>query len=447
MRLLIIAYSYHPALTPRAFRWTAVAEALVVRGHDVHVVCNKETGTERSETINGVMIHRVGANIREAIRNWLGGSSPTRAMSTGTGALNRSQPTTARIYIGRAIKWIYDNSAKKILWPDFASFWYFLAVALARKLMRKEKYDAMISVSLPFTGHCVGLALKKCYGLPWIVDIGDPFSFMNETPVNNHVLFGWLNYRTESKVLQNADYVTVTTDGTRTEYLRCFPDVAGNKISVIPPLFVAPTNVDELAPFFTGLNKIRLVFAGTLYSKIRNPAVLLEFFSSLLTTEIAEHLELHFFGVMNDCEPYFERYRELMGVKIFLHGLVSRASAVRAMKDATILVNIGNSTAYQLPSKVVEYVMLGKPVFNITKLPSDSSKNFFFDIDGICTVNEQALAGDAAEFERVKEFVKNPPLVTRTAVERLTRTHGVEAITDGYFNLLHDRAPSSQLIE
>lgn len=447
MRILIVCYSYHPALTPRAFRWAALAEALVSRGHEVHVVCNKEIGTEESETAKGVTIHRVGANIREAIRNWLGGSSPTRATPIATGASGELQPSAARICIGRAIKWVYDHSAKKILWPDFASFWYFPAVARAHKLMRKEKYDAMISVSLPFTGHCVGLALKKFYGLPWIVDIGDPFSFMNETPVNNHVLFGWLNYRTESKVLQNSNYVTVTTDGTRTEYLRCFPDVAGNKISVIPPLFVAPTDVDELPPFFAELNKTRLVFAGTLYSQIRNPAALLEFFNSLLTIEIAEHLELHFFGVMNDCEPYFERYRELIGVKIFLHGLVSRASAVRAMKDATILVNIGNSTAYQLPSKVVEYVMLGKPVLNITKLPSDSSKNFFFDIDGICTVNEQALAGDAAEFERVKEFIENPPLITKTAVERLTRTHGVEAITDGYFNLLHDSAPSSQLIE
>lgn len=447
MRVLIVCYSYFPSLTPRAFRWAAVAEALVARGHDVHVVCNKEAGTERSETINGVMVHRVGANLREAFRNWLGGSSPTRATSTATGASGRSQPTTARIYIRRAIKWIYDHSAKKILWPDFASFWYFPAVACVQKLMKKKKYDAVISVSLPFTGHRVGLELKKCYGLPWIVDIGDPFSFMNETPVNNHVLFGRLNYRAESKVLQNADCVTVTTDGTRTEYLRCFPDIAGNKISVIPPLFVAPTDVDELAPFFTGLNKTRLVFAGTLYSKIRNPAVLLELFKSLLTAATGKQLELHFVGVMNDCEPYFEKYRELIGVKIFLHGLVSRVSAVRAMKDATILVNIGNSTAYQLPSKVVEYVMLGKPVLNITKLPSDSSKDFFFGIDGICTVNEQALAGDVAEFERIKEFIENPPLVAQTAVERLTRTHGVQAIAESYFNLLHDRAPSNQLIE
>ena len=446
MKLLLITYSYTPDLTPRAFRWAAVAEALVARGHDVHVIRNKETGTERSEAINGVMVYRVGANLREVFRNWLGGSSPTRATSTATGALNRSQPTTARIYIGRAIKWIYDHSAKIILWPDFASFWYFPAVVRAHKLMRKEKYDAMISVSLPFTGHCVGLALKKCYGLPWIVDIGDPFSFMNETPVNNHVLFGWLNYRTESKVLQNADYVTVTTDGTRTEYLRCFPDVAGNKISVIPPLFVAPANVDELAPFFTELNKTRLVFAGTLYSKIRNPAVLLDFFSSLLTTEIAEHLELHFFGVMNDCEPYFERYRELMGVKIFLHGLVSRASAVRAMKDATILVNIGNATAYQLPSKVVEYVMLGKPVLNITKSAADSSQIFFSDFDGICTVTEQALSGDDDEFERVKKFIKNPPLCAQADVDRLTRIHGLESIAVSYLHLFQGGASTNGII-
>jgi len=446
MRILIVCYSYFPALTPRAFRWTAVAEALVARGHDVHVVCNKETGTERLETINGVMVYRVGANLRETLRSWLGRSSPTRAASVATGASGRSLLTTVRVFIVRMIKWIYDHSVQKILWPDFACFWYFPAVACANKLQQEGKFDAVVSASLPFTGHRVGLELKKRYGMRWIVDIGDPFSFMSETPVNNHRLYGRLNYRTESEVLHYADSFAVTTDGTKIEYLRCFPDLALNKISVVPPLFVAPADVDQLAPFFTNLNKTRLVFAGTLYSKIRNPAALLELFSALLKSSVGENLELHFFGVVNDCEPYFEKYRALIGVQIFLHGLVPRASAVRAMKDATVLVNLGNSTYYQLPSKVVEYAMLGKPVLNITKRPSDSSQNFFLDIDGICTVNEQALAGDAAELERVKEFIKNPPLCAQADIDRLARIHGLESIAVSYLHLFQGGASTKRII-
>jgi hypothetical protein len=72
------------------------------------------------------------------------------------------------------IKWIYDHSVKKTLWPDFACFWYFPAVDCANKLLQKEKFDTVVSISLPFTGHCAGLKLKKRYGIRWVVDIGDP---------------------------------------------------------------------------------------------------------------------------------------------------------------------------------------------------------------------------------------------------------------------------------
>ena len=445
MRLLMIAYSYYPALTPRAFRWAAVAEALVARGHDVYVVCNKETGTERSETINGVMVYRVGANLRETFRSWLGSSSPTRAASSVKGTSGRSLLKTARVYIVRMIKWIYDHSVQKLLWPDFACFWYFPAVACCKKLQQKEKFDAVVSVSQPFTGHLIGLKLKKRYGMQWVVDIGDPFSFMSETPVNNHWLFDRLNYYAESSILRNSDAVTVTTEGTRSEYLRCFPDLTGDKISVIPPLFVPPVDVGKLAPYFVGPPRIRLVFAGTLYSQIRNPAALLEFFNLLLKTSIGVQLELHFFGVINNCEPYFEKYRELLDYKIFLHGLVPRDSALRAMMDATVLVNLGNSTVYQLPSKVVEYVILGKPVLNITKTVADSSQIFFSNFEGICTVTEQAIYANADEFARVTEFIENPPLCSQANVDRLKRIHGLESIAKSYLCLIQGGVLNNQL--
>ena len=269
---------------------------------------------------------------------------------------------------------------------------------------------------------------------------------MSETPVNNHRLFRSLNFRTESSILQNSDAVSVTTEGTRSEYLQCFPDLTDDKISVIPPLFVAPVDVGKLAPFFVGLPRVRLVFAGTLYSQIRNPAALLELFNSLLNTSIGAQLELHFFGVINDCESYFEKYHELIGSKIFLHGLVPRVSAVRAMMDATVLVNLGNSTAYQLPSKVVEYVMLGKPVLNIIKSAADSSQIFFSEFDGICTVTEQALSGDDDEFERVKKFIENPPLCAQADVDRLTCIHGLESIAESYLHLFQGGVSTNRII-
>jgi len=341
------------------------------------------------------------------------------------------------------MKSAYRHSVRKILWPDFAAFWYFSALKTAHALIQHSRPDVVVTVSLPYTGHLVGIALKRCYAIRWLVDIGDPFSFMTETPLNNPALFRGLNARSESSVLELADAVVVTTEGTRLEYLKCFTTIEESKISVVPPLFAPPKSAELVATSSAKSNKIRLVFAGTLYRSIRNPEGLLQFFRRLLSTPLGAQLELHFYGVVNDCQPCFDAYSDSMNSKLFVHGLVSRAQAVLAMQEATVLVNLGNSTAYQLPSKVVEYVMLGKPVLNITKLELDSSQSFFSDFSGVCNVTERALEGDAAEFDRVRNFVENPPAIAPAYVEKLARRHGTQAVTQNYVALFGEDSQRS----
>jgi hypothetical protein len=433
MKVLIVSYAYSPELSPRAFRWTAIAEELASLGHSVKVVCASSLGQAVAEYVNGVEIHRAGSNARENIKRWL------RLEATTTPI--KSPPVlealvSSRSKIGSFIKSIYTHTVRKILWPDFAAFWYFSALKLAHKVIKKERPDVLVTVSLPYTSHLVGLALKRRYAIRWIVDIGDPFSFMTETPVNNYKLFHSLNARSESRVLQMADAITVTTEGTKREYLKHFSALISKKIVAIPPLFSPPKIVDDSVSFFKDSKRIRLVFAGTLYRAIRDPMALLAFFRLLSSTSHGSHVELHFLGVINDCKPCFFAYEDLLGSKIFLHGLVSRGEALQAMQEANVLVNLGNSTAFQLPSKVVEYVMLGKPVLNIAKLESDSSQSFFSDFNGVCNVTEHALANDLAEFSRVKNFIHNPPVISPIYIDQLVRKHGTEVITESYLSLL-----------
>ena len=62
-KILIITPHYSPAIRPRAFRWTTVAEKLVQRGHEVQVLCSKHiTRKGGPEVMNGVRIYRAGYN-------------------------------------------------------------------------------------------------------------------------------------------------------------------------------------------------------------------------------------------------------------------------------------------------------------------------------------------------------------------------------------------------
>src|SRR5690606_335842 len=109
----------------------------------------------------------------------------------------------------------------------------------------------------------------------------------------------------------------------------------------------------------------------------RRPDVLLSLFRELLKTPLAEKLELHFYGDIKQCAHAFEENADLLGRGVYVHGLVEREIANEAMLQADVLVNIGNQTDYQLPSKVIDYMSTGKPVINLAAIAADSSARLF----------------------------------------------------------------------
>src|SRR5205807_2365935 len=108
--------------------------------------------------------------------------------------------------------------------------------------------------------------------------IGDPFSLFDEIPLNNVALYRRLNHRAENTVLEHSDAVAVTVERCRTDYVAAFPASAG-KIAVIPPLLSLPTTIHAAPNFARG--QTHLVFIGTLYRGLRDPAYLLALFAAL----------------------------------------------------------------------------------------------------------------------------------------------------------------------
>lgn len=427
MKILIISCSYPPSLTPRAFRWAAIAEQWAKEGHHVDVVCETAPARAASETINGVHVHRAGSKLIGRMRRKIGTEKVAQAPES------RGLRETLTALIKKTSKYAW----RKLYWPDYACLWYWPAIGKARKLQAANDYDVMYSSSIPFTGHLVALGIKNKYpSLRWIVDIGDPFCFSDGVTVNNFALYENLNIRYEKKVLLLADAVTVTTGATRERYSEIFP-FAASKLSVIPPLLsIEPSAGTRVSNFLPTDNKIRLVFLGTLYRAIRSPENLLRVFSKLLEeTDLAERLELHFYGEISSCQDCFEPYGGFMGRNIFIHGLVDRKVAVQAMKDADILINIGNDTAYQLPSKVVEYLATMKPILNFAKTDQDSSTVFFRHYDGTMCIAGDITICEQDRFQAIVNFIRNPQKVDIRAREQQLNTFRIDQIAKTYRSL------------
>jgi len=417
-RILLITYDYLSFRTPRSIRWKSITEYWGKSGAIIDVICSPSCGTPPPTVPDGIRIFPAGGGVVTAMKAGLG----TRI----------SGPAFHASLLKTSLKRIHDVTWKKLYWPDYACLWLPSAIAKARALLRRHSYDHLISVSLPFTGHLAGLGVKKTSPrMNWLVDIGDPFCFMDTTPVNNHFLYRRLNYRAERAVLRSANAITVTTHPTLARYLALFPELTG-RMHVIPPLAL-PVGPSPEPSFFPKDGNIRLVYAGTLYRNIRNPDTLLSIFTKLSRLPGGGRLELHFFGSLHDSQKLFQPYADIIGSSVHLHGLTDRETTIAAMQSADILVNIGNTTTYQLPSKLVEYVSVSKPIINIAPGEQDSSIAFLKTHPATFNV----LAGDhEPDIARLMRFIQTPPAIDRNRLEIFMREYSLDQVADAYDKLL-----------
>ncbi len=436
-RYLIVTYSYAPMPNARAFRWTALAERWAARGDQVDVVCGWEPGMAHTETRNGVNLHRVNAQWIERLRRRFS-NKPAEGNTPPENALSMSNGTRLKTGLRTVLRWLYYNVYKQLYWPDMAYLWYFPARACARRLMRQTAYDALISVSFQFTAHLVGLRLHHLFPkVCWLVDVGDPFWLAEFDPPNNQVLYGRLNRNIERAVLREARRISVTTELTRDHYIQNFPETAG-RITVIPPLLSLATPPASAATSRTD-DRIRLVFAGMLYATLRRPDHLLRLFADLIKRPGGDRLELHFWGFLTGVRGDFEPYQALLDRQIFLHGQVPRDQAAQALRDADILINIGNKVPFQLPSKVVEYVSLNKPILNLATIETDSSSVFFKNYPAALTLFNRDGADFCTQADQLYEFVMHPPPpLTREAIMTLLAPYQIDAISAAYEQWLAD---------
>jgi len=431
VKISIISYYYTPAISPRAFRWTTIAGHWAKQGEHIEVICSWEPGLARSEIINGVRIHRIGNATVKMLRKRFKNNDSLKNITLKEQGKSKNK-------LSLFLKWTYDHTWKKVYWPDFACLWYFSALRKAKYLLMTGKYDKLITVSIPFTCHMVGLNIKKYNPeMLWVMDIGDPFYILDTTPVNNFKMYRRLNYLIEKKIISCADIISVTTKALAKIYRNVFPE-SNKKIYVIPPLISLSDKSDIEKHIFLKKDMIRFVFVGTLYKAIRSPKFLLQLFRKLLQTSLGDKLEMHFFGRIHDCFDSFELYKDLLDNKICVHGLVDHNIALRAMKEADFLINIGNDTSYQLPSKLVEYMSSGKPIINFISSSNDSSLPLIEDYPLHINIMDNDIIEENKVF-LLENFIKNSlgKVVNPEKVKQIINPFSKDKIIGQYTKLIY----------
>lgn len=115
--------------------------------------------------------------------------------------------------------------------------------------------------------------------------------------------------------------------------------------------------------------EIKMVYAGSFYPDCRRPDEILQFLSEVCN--YLPNLKIHLYSW--GCEEIVNEAKLYMDDALVLHGRVSASEAEDAIRNADILLNIGNDLPYAIPGKLFEYFATGKSILNFCYRKNDGS--------------------------------------------------------------------------
>ncbi len=257
------------------------------------------------------------------------------------------------------VHWVVDHRSgwrRKLLYPAVAKvtdrngYSDALQVQIlkdALRLVHKDyPFDAVIATSEPYSMAVAALNLKGVKKVLYIMDPPACVSNGVETAYRNRVL---------PSLLKKNDAI-LTTPFIKEALLSHGFQIAARMETVGFPM-IGQALPEKKVP---DDGRIRLLFCGWLYSGIRSP----EYFLNIVS-RLDHRFEVTFMG--KECETLPERFPVETKATIICRAIQPYETALQAMADADVLINIGNSVPVHMPSKTLEYINTGKPIVNFYK--------------------------------------------------------------------------------
>jgi hypothetical protein len=323
-KILIVTNGFYPEISPRSFRATELAKELVRKGHSVTVCTHFRNGFE-----NFAVQHNF------------------RAIDLGN--LSWPKPVVKGSGISLLIRRVVVRFSTLLLeYPSIQ------LISLIKKALKNEKgYDALISVAVPYPIHW-GVARiwdkKNPIAKVWIADCGDPYMGQENDTFKPPFYFGWV----EKWFCRKADFITVPTSKSIAGYYPEFHD----KIRVIPQGF----RFEDVSLYEGELNHKKVIFgyAGMFILGRRDPSEFLNFLNSLKESYQFE------FHIYTTTPQFVSPYVEASKGRIVIKPIVTREKLLYELSKMHFVVNFENVGHTQTPSKLIDYLIIEKPVLSVT---------------------------------------------------------------------------------
>ena len=379
-RILIVTHQFLPFVSPRTTRWSYLIDELVGKGNKVTVLSG--TNPENIEKNYDVIYFgnkKFSSNIRRVRQE-----------------SNDSTNNLFKKNIYKILKKIYRFLFKTFSWPDYAMFW---AVTIFRNRKRiNDNYDIIISVSLPFTSHLCAYILKKRIHADWYMDIGDPFTLKINSPENNKIIYSFLNKIYERKFYKIASKIIFTHKEVAELHENKF-NIDKSKIVIGYPIStVNEQNLNIASNYNYKVTPIKIGYFGAFTKYVREP----NNYINNIVNPFFEDVE-HKWYVNQESKKNFASIKKTSLHKFI--DIVQRKEALKIMvNEIHILLSIGNLNKYQMPSKVIEYLSLGKPVLHYAEIEDDPIYNFEKLFDNLKIINNKTTKNEIETYiENIKD--------------------------------------------
>lgn len=323
MKILILASSFYPNISPRSYRTTELAKELVKQGHEVKVYFKKEeydyTGIENKY---GIKVGDYGKFYIKNIRNDEGGVF---------GLIKR--------VLNRLLLQLFEYPTIELMYKVWTL------------LKREKEYNLMITIAVPHAIHwgasMYGRNLKKKIGC-WIADCGDPYMFCGTDSFKKMSYFSIF----EKRFCKYADYITVPIGDAINAY---YPEFR-KKIRVIPQGFDM-SSIDSLRRYKKN-ERPTFAYAGSFVMYQSDPEKFLQYLVSLDCD--------YLFYIYTRQVNMIKNYDKLSNGRIVLKPYIQREALMQELSGMDFLVHFEVKTKVQRSSKLIDYAILGKPVLSIS---------------------------------------------------------------------------------
>ncbi len=278
----------------------------------------------------------------------------------------------------RSLPRLSEEALRRLLLPaDTTLPWVIDAFRVVKRLMLEAPFAAVYSTFPPLGVHLLALLVKRRYGVPWVADfrdplVGNPFRSTSGLPAMVDGLI-------ERVIFRHADKIIGVTNRFVEDWGQRYPQLA-DKMHVIwngfdpadplTPLPLRPgprkvlSHIGDIygarSPFPVVASIRRLIQAGHLNSERILIRLIGEFESDTLSVCQSAFADLTRLG----CLEYESRRV----------GLDEARSAIAQSDYLLLLDNNAKSIGQTVPSKLFEYIQVGRPIVALTAVDSPVSR-------------------------------------------------------------------------